>query len=151
MAQEEAMIPGLYFNLRRALTPLMHDDTYAAMAQVTKEIESRAFDSSNPKRDRGANKKRSNTQGASAQSMEAIDEEGEDNNEDFSVKKLRANVSGSNDITNTASNVIDSGKANSNGYETSDQILAGILDARSSSTAACDPDSGYCATCYELA
>jgi hypothetical protein len=39
LSQEEAMVPALFFNLRRAFLPLMHDDTYSAMHNVTKLIE----------------------------------------------------------------------------------------------------------------
>jgi hypothetical protein len=39
MAQEETMVPNLFYNLKRALVPLMHDDTYAAMSAVTRMIE----------------------------------------------------------------------------------------------------------------
>ena len=32
------MIPALFFNLRKALVPLMHDDTYRAMQQVVDRV-----------------------------------------------------------------------------------------------------------------
>lgn len=39
LAQEEAMVPGLFHNMKRALIPLMHEDTYKTMETVTKLIE----------------------------------------------------------------------------------------------------------------
>lgn len=39
LAQEESMIPALFYNLRKALMPLMHDDSYKAMAAVARTIE----------------------------------------------------------------------------------------------------------------
>lgn len=33
------MVPGLFFNLKRALVPLMHDDTYETMHRVAEEID----------------------------------------------------------------------------------------------------------------
>lgn len=42
MAQEETMVPNLFYNLKRALMPLLHDDTYVAMAAVTAAIEENA-------------------------------------------------------------------------------------------------------------
>lgn len=43
LAQEEAMIPELFFNLRRAFIPLMHDDAYNAMAKIADEIEKAGY------------------------------------------------------------------------------------------------------------
>jgi hypothetical protein len=39
LQQEEAMVPGLFYNLRRALVPLMHDDTYEVMTRVQKRVQ----------------------------------------------------------------------------------------------------------------
>jgi len=39
LQQEEAMVPALFHNLRRALIPLMHDDTYTTMLAVTEAVE----------------------------------------------------------------------------------------------------------------
>lgn len=38
LTQEESMIPALYYNLRRAFIPLLHNDTYTAMDRVAKEV-----------------------------------------------------------------------------------------------------------------
>jgi hypothetical protein len=43
--QEESMIPALYYNLRRAFIPLLHDDTYIAMNNVVKLVEELGQDS----------------------------------------------------------------------------------------------------------
>ena len=42
LSQEEAMVPALFFNLRKAFLPFLHDDTYDAMDAVIKKIEERA-------------------------------------------------------------------------------------------------------------
>jgi tRNA(Ile)-lysidine synthase TilS/MesJ len=39
LAQEEAMVPALFYNLRRAFLPLMHEDTYVAMEKVSQMVE----------------------------------------------------------------------------------------------------------------
>jgi len=39
LMQEESMIPALYYNLRRAFIPLLHDDTYTAMDIIAKQVE----------------------------------------------------------------------------------------------------------------
>ena len=39
LMQEESMIPALYYNLKRAFIPLLHDETYAAMEKVQKQVE----------------------------------------------------------------------------------------------------------------
>jgi tRNA(Ile)-lysidine synthase TilS/MesJ len=39
LAQEESMVPALFFNLKRALMPLMHDDVYEAMAKVVTSLD----------------------------------------------------------------------------------------------------------------
>lgn len=41
LAQEEAMIPDLFCNLRRALQPLMDDSIYETMKEVNRAIEKR--------------------------------------------------------------------------------------------------------------
>lgn len=41
LAQEEAMIPDLFCNLRRALQPLMDDSIYETMREVNRAIEMR--------------------------------------------------------------------------------------------------------------
>jgi hypothetical protein len=58
MAQEETMVPNLFYNLKRALTPLMHDDTYAAMANVTALIEKANFQPKNRVSGKAASNKR---------------------------------------------------------------------------------------------
>lgn len=42
LSQEEAMIPTLFSNMRKALVPLMASSTYVAMDGVCKEVEARA-------------------------------------------------------------------------------------------------------------
>ena len=41
LAQEEAMIPALFFNLKRALVPLLADETYEVMSGVAAAAEAR--------------------------------------------------------------------------------------------------------------
>ena len=39
LAQEESMVPALFNNMKKALVPLMHDDTYNAMQSVLQLVE----------------------------------------------------------------------------------------------------------------
>ncbi len=39
LAQEESMVPSLFNNLRKALVPLMHDETYVAMQNVIRNVD----------------------------------------------------------------------------------------------------------------
>lgn len=50
MQQEETMVPNLFFNLKRALMPLMHSDTYEAMDSVNLLIEAAGASVSNRER-----------------------------------------------------------------------------------------------------
>lgn len=49
LSQEEIMIPSLFQNMRRALTPLMHGDTYKVMHKVVEDIEALNASKSNGK------------------------------------------------------------------------------------------------------
>jgi len=42
LAQEESMVPGLFFNMRKALLPLMVDETYIAFKKITAMLDERA-------------------------------------------------------------------------------------------------------------
>jgi tRNA(Ile)-lysidine synthase TilS/MesJ len=57
LSQEEAMIPTLFSNMRKALVPLMASSTYYAMEEVVKEVEARARQSQDKGRGQGAGKK----------------------------------------------------------------------------------------------
>ena len=39
LQQEEAMVPALFFNLRKAMLPLMHEKTYSVFKDIETEIE----------------------------------------------------------------------------------------------------------------
>jgi len=54
LAQEESMVPALFFNLRRALLPLMGNETYTAMATVAEQIAARGQMRSNATREEKA-------------------------------------------------------------------------------------------------
>lgn len=41
LQQEEAMVPALFSNMRKALLPLMHDDTYQVIEKVSAVLESK--------------------------------------------------------------------------------------------------------------
>ena len=47
LLQEETMVPALYFNLRRALLPLMADEAYSAMASISDRIAAAGLSRSN--------------------------------------------------------------------------------------------------------
>ena len=62
LAQEEAMVPNLFYNLRRAFLPLMHDETYEAMDRIAKLVAENGkaprTESLRGKRDRDVNESR---------------------------------------------------------------------------------------------
>ena len=41
LSQEESMVPSLFSNLRKALLPLMHGDTYEVIERVNNDIEAK--------------------------------------------------------------------------------------------------------------
>lgn len=42
LLQEEAMVPALFFNMKRALMPLLHEETYKYINKVADDIEKRS-------------------------------------------------------------------------------------------------------------
>jgi tRNA(Ile)-lysidine synthase TilS/MesJ len=54
LAQEESMVPALFFNLRRALLPLMGNETYTAMAAAAEQVAARGQMRSNATREEKA-------------------------------------------------------------------------------------------------
>lgn len=45
LSQEEAMVPALFYNMKRALLPLMHSDTYETMKRITQIIDGKGANS----------------------------------------------------------------------------------------------------------
>jgi tRNA(Ile)-lysidine synthase TilS/MesJ len=41
LSQEESMVPGLFSNMRKALLPLMHEDSYQVMDRIAQDIEAK--------------------------------------------------------------------------------------------------------------
>jgi hypothetical protein len=58
------MIPALFFNFKKALIPLMHDDTYTAMARVVQIVEDASYKSNDrrPKQESSKSKDRNNNE-----------------------------------------------------------------------------------------
>ena len=56
LKQEESMVPGMFFNLRKALLPLMDDASYDAMAAVVARVEQQSKSSRDLIRTNGSSK-----------------------------------------------------------------------------------------------
>lgn len=127
MAQEETMVPNLFFNLRRALTPLMHDATYAAMNEVSQLIEKASYNPKNRTAAKGGidgnvSSKRTSTEVVASSASPLLN---------IKRTKVTGDIEGG---------VAMEGNECSDGEgETSDQL------------GACGTDGGYCPPCYELA
>jgi hypothetical protein len=73
MQQEETMVPNLFFNLKRALMPLMHSDTYDAMDSVNLLIEAAGASVSNRERiAESVHRKRQLSSGKSTLPLETV-------------------------------------------------------------------------------
>ena len=70
------MVPALFFNLRRALVPLMHDDSYAAMAAVAERIEKAGISRSESTKGKAAQK--ASGSGSGVEGVEHKEQENED-------------------------------------------------------------------------
>lgn len=64
MAQEESMVPSLFFNLKKALIPFMHEDVYITMKDIVKRIEN------NNNNNKGSNRKLNNSNNDNKESKE---------------------------------------------------------------------------------
>lgn len=131
LLQEEAMIPALFFNFKRALIPLMHDDTYEAMARVTAMVDANAYKSN----DRANIVSSKRVAGVTGNDLRAknLNDEDDDEMDVAALSKLKdASAEGAAE-----------GKVM---IEHSDAIVQGILNQQ----ATCEP-GGFCAPCYELA
>ena len=137
MAQEETMVPNLFYNLKRALMPLLHDDTYAAMAAVTTAIEANNFNVKN--RPSGAPGKRGAT--AVAADGEAA---GSSSSLDISTKRIKVGddaPGGGGAVKNAEEAEMEMEEcADNNEQDNDDEPLP-----------VCGADGGYCPPCYELA
>eukprot|EP01034_Spumella_vulgaris_P024591 gene24590-30957_t len=140
LLQEEAMIPALFFNFKRALMPLLHDETYDAMDRVVKMVEANSYNSkdrvlsatSSSKIAMGGSK-RLPKKSKLREEQEAGEAEGQDNEEEEDEESTP--VIDSEEVARPT--VV---------YEDSDAIVEGILN----SAQTCEP-GGFCAPCYELA
>ena len=122
LSQEEAMVPALFFNLRRAFLPLMDDDIYDSMESVVKKISDNA---KLPKSDSYKNKR---------------NREDDDKNEsDSLLKKNKLIENNKDDKEDIGTNSIDDLRKLNSGDENSSEI----------EIVACSKN-GYCAPCYEL-
>lgn len=127
MAQEETMVPNLFYNLKRALTPLMHDDTYAAMNAVAERIEKAGL---NPRNRPPTGGKRGNIDSS------------EGRTEGNTEKRLKVSNGAESNANEGKEVVMLEGEEDDAAAEG-----AGI----SISEAVCGANGGYCPPCYELA
>mmetsp|Transcript_108897 Transcript_108897/g.213357 ORF Transcript_108897/g.213357 Transcript_108897/m.213357 type:complete len:1217 (+) Transcript_108897:19-3669(+) len=132
MAQEETMVPNLFFNLRRALTPLMHDATYTAMNQVTQLIEKANYNPKNRSAGGSGNGsgvgKRSNAEAAATGASPA-------------VSTKRTKVVGDDEDAMEKEEGEEEVRAVGDGTDKGDVQVTGV----------CGTEGGYCPPCYELA
>lgn len=77
MAQEEAMVPAVFYNLKRALVPLLHDDTYEAMAKVVKMVEDNSYQAQQQARALGG----AGAAAARAPSFKAVTKQGDEDDD----------------------------------------------------------------------
>lgn len=138
LTQEESMIPGLFYNFKRALIPLMHDETYDAMNRVQDLVEANSYAT-----------KVKNTlasrqlQGASGGKTGAGNDEDDDYELQVMTEADRKTHSGDAAVGRGGEQIESSAAAAS----ASDSIVDSILNAPPT----CEPGSRYCAPCYELA
>ena len=94
LSQEEAMIPSLFNNMKRALTPLMHEDIYTAMGRVISEIEA-----SSAAKNRRHTGKGNVGKGNQKRSVDELEEQGTGSNGES--KKLK--LDNDNEVASVAS------------------------------------------------
>lgn len=70
LAQEEAMVPALFYNMRRALLPLMDDACYDVMGKIVSQIEAREKSKEEKKRSRGGQQQPDNNRDDGASHVE---------------------------------------------------------------------------------
>lgn len=131
MAQEETMVPNLFYNLKRALMPLLHDDTYVAMAAVTTAIEE----------NNATTKSRAPGSGAAKRAAISAGAEG-----DSKRSKVDAAAAAVANTESAAAVVGDEAKG------AAEEMDVGEEDgAEEEPLPVCGADGGYCPPCYELA
>lgn len=128
MAQEETMVPNLFYNLKRALMPLLHDDTYVAMAAVTTAIEANNL----------TTKSRAPGSGAAKRAAINADAEGE---------SKRSKVDASDDAAAMVAPVAESGEVK----DAEEMDVGDDNGADEEPAPVCGAGEGYCPPCYELA
>ena len=157
MAQEESMVPNLFFNLKRALMPLMHDDTYAAMASVTAGVEAANFNPRNRVSGAGSAAGGGASALASTGDRDGVSQNSrvakrslppahassstEDSNEEICKRPKGTNASEEAPISETATGVEEE-------EEDDGDVEEPIGDNNNQS---CSTSGGYCPPCYELA
>jgi tRNA(Ile)-lysidine synthase TilS/MesJ len=121
LSQEEAMVPALFFNLRKALLPLMHDKTYEAIHEVEKLVELQSSKRAVVKRTRSSVTDERNAIGDDEDEMDDMNTEQE--NRERETKKTRSSAE--------------------EAVEVAEKLMT------TNSSVSCDDDD-YCAPCYEL-
>ena len=130
LTQEESMIPGLFYNFKRALIPLMHDETYDAMNRVQDLVEANSYAT------KVKNTIASKQLKAAAGGVVNIDED-----DDFELP-------GQNEVSAAGVDTKNAEKASAIEPSASENS---VVDSILSAPPTCEPGSRYCAPCYELA
>eukprot|EP00981_Chlorochromonas_danica_P008910 scaffold2343_cov168-Ochromonas_danica.AAC.3 len=141
MEQEEAMVPALFYNMRKALIPLMHDDYYLTSRRIISAIEAAG---TKPNSRPPSTKRRKNPHGNNP-AQQGENEDGMDSNaqqvEDVEIE--------GEEVTSKSDEV---GRANKRAKtveektsETTDLPVCSLKQGQE------EEDGGYCAACYELA
>lgn len=131
------MIPGLFYNFKRALIPLMHDETYDAMNRVQDLVEANSF-ATKVKNSLASRQLKDGSTASAATAATTNGGGGVDEDEDYGMP-----VIGDKKAVPVAESSVDSDKPPLTANEVVDSIL--------SAPPTCEPGSRYCAPCYELA
>eukprot|EP01038_Epipyxis_sp_PR26KG_P005776 gene5776-7974_t len=132
LAQEEAMVPALFHNLKRAFVPLLHDDTYVAMSNVIATVENNNSIHHNTKNN---NNSHNNSNNNSNNSEADIIDDG---------KELISSPITNNDYPKSKRvKIMNENADNNDNYENA------LLTSNDEIT--CSVDDKYCPACYELA
>jgi hypothetical protein len=135
LAQEEVMVPSMFFNMRKAFVPLMANETYDAMTKVLNIVEARGRNPSTRAADGSA------VRGNKFQQKAQIE----------AVVPEAVSTSSSASGTGTGSGATleeDEDGGNSTKRKRTDSVVGDDVDADAET---CDPKNPFCAACYELA
>lgn len=136
LAQEEVMVPSMFFNMRRALVPLMADETYDAMTNVLNAVEARG--------------KNPSTRGPNGESLSVKPKQ---TNTKMKVNNIsEATSSSSMDVEASGVDADANGGTKRKREEGESKKSDDTADADATPDgASCSTSNPFCAACYELA